>query len=85
MVGYFMFSIGETMLFPVDSAGSLSSAFTAKPEQIWKTFLYGGVPLATANYIFNAGMFLSTNTGVSSMLTQVNILYVYLISTLRYN
>lgn len=85
MVGYFMFSIGETILFPVGSAGSSSTLFTTKPEQIWKTFIYGGVPLAAANYIFNAGMFLSSNTGVSSMLTQVNILYVYFISTLRYN
>jgi hypothetical protein len=43
------------------------------------------IPLATANYIFNAGIFISTNTGVSTILIQINILYVYLISTIRYD
>lgn len=47
--------------------------------------LYTGIPLAAANYIFNAGVFISTNSGISTMLTNFNILYVYFISTIRYD
>jgi hypothetical protein len=49
-----------------------------------KTLLYSGVPMATANYIFNLGLFISANTGVSTMISQINILFVYFISAIRY-
>lgn len=40
--------------------------------------------MATANYLFILGMFISENTGVSIMLNHLTIIYVYLISTIRY-
>ena len=43
------------------------------------------MPLAIANYIFNGGLFISPNTGVSTMITQLNILYVYFVSTIKYD
>lgn len=58
--------------------------FVRKPELFFKTLFYTGVPLATANYIFNGGLFISSNTGISVMIGQINIIYVYILSTIRY-
>ncbi len=41
--------------------------------------------MAAANYVFMLGMFISENTGVSTILNQLNIVYVYFISTIRYD
>jgi drug/metabolite transporter (DMT)-like permease len=84
LVGLFFFGILEIFL-PVNGSSELNTLLTRKPDIIWKTILFTGVPLAIANYLFNAGLFLSPNTGVSTMISQINILYVYIISTFRYH
>jgi len=38
-----------------------------------------------ANYMFNIGMFVSTNSGVTTLVSQIMLLYVYFISMIRYN
>lgn len=72
-------------MLPEVSAETTTSLFVRKPEQYLYNFLLCGVPQATANYVFNLGIFISANTGVSTIISQINILYVYFISTLRYN
>lgn len=84
MVGYFMFAALETML-PLTQPTNLYEMFIRKPDKWIPTLIYCGIPLATANYVFNAGIFISTNTGVSTILIQINIIYVYLISSIRYD
>lgn len=58
--------------------------FVSKPALLLKTAIFSALPMAMSNYIFNAGIFVSPNTGISMMLAQTNILFVYMISTLRY-
>jgi hypothetical protein len=84
IVGYFMFSLTELMLAEA-TPNSLYDLFVRRPEKWISTILYCGIPLTTANYIFSLGMFISANTGVSTMINQINILYVYFISTIRYD
>jgi drug/metabolite transporter (DMT)-like permease len=72
-------------MLSVVSADTATSLFVRKPEQYFYTLLLCGIPQATANYIFNLALFISANAGVSTIINQINILYVYFISTLRYN
>ncbi len=72
-------------MLPEASPTSLTSLFVRRPDKYLQTFLFCGVPQATANYIFNLALFISANAGVSTIISQINILYVYFVSTLRYD
>lgn len=85
IVGFAMFCAMEMMIPIYNGDSSINHLFTSKPKLFMKTLIYTGIPLAFANYLFNGGVFISSNTGVSTMLIQVNILYVYVISTIRYD
>jgi hypothetical protein len=47
--------------------------------------LYTAIPLGIANYLFNFGLYLIDNPAIGSMITQINIVYGYLISIIRYD
>jgi hypothetical protein len=72
-------------MLPEASPNSLTSLFVRRPDHYLQTFLFCGVPQGAANYIFNLGLFITANAGVSTIIGQINILYVYFISTLRYD
>ena len=59
--------------------------FTRKPDLMFEMALKSGLPMALANYSFNLGIFISTNPGVSIIISQLTILVGYLISIIRYN
>lgn len=82
VTGLFIFGCCQ-MAIPVDLGGSLS-LFVRRPQFFVEMLFYTGLPIALANYIFNMGIFLSTNAGITVLVSQINILYVYIISTIKY-
>jgi len=47
--------------------------------------VYTAIPLSIANYIFNLGFYIIDNSSIGSVVCQINIVYAYVISLIRYD
>ena len=73
------------MLSVDDGSKVISNLFIRKPDLFWNMLLYTAAPIAIANYFFNTGMFMIDNSGIGTLITQLNIVYGYFISVVRYD
>ena len=85
LVGLYITSALEMMLSVDDGSKVISNLFIRKPDLFWNMLLYTAAPIAIANYFFNTGMFMIDNSGIGTLITQLNIVYGYFISVVRYD
>ena len=60
-----------------------NTAFERQPELLLQTILFTGIPATLGAYLFTLGMFLSTNTGISTIIAQLKVPIAYFIVAMR--
>lgn len=84
LVGLYMTSAFEMMISD-EHEQQLSNLYIRQPALFWNMILYSAVPLSIANYLFNLGLYIIDNPAIGSVITQINIVYAYLVSVIRYD